>query len=82
MDSIETPRLRLIRMHDTEPSSFHVRWLHQLWSDPVVQSWRYASPFLFLLSRGPGTGCVEEQVLTTWLRAIVFSPKLSHKTLW
>jgi hypothetical protein len=44
MDQIESPRLRLVRMHDTSANSQHVQWLHQLWSDPLVQQWRYTSP--------------------------------------
>ncbi|KAJ4987616.1 hypothetical protein SVAN01_06929 [Stagonosporopsis vannaccii] len=39
--TIDTPRLRLVRLTNTEPGSRHVQWFHENWSDPVATGWRY-----------------------------------------
>ncbi|KAF2628902.1 hypothetical protein BU25DRAFT_389798 [Macroventuria anomochaeta] len=37
--TITTARLHLIRLTDTSPSSQHVRWFHENWSDPIATGW-------------------------------------------
>ncbi|KAJ4292790.1 hypothetical protein N0V90_009453 [Kalmusia sp. IMI 367209] len=37
--TIETSRLRLIRITDTALSSDHLKWFHENWSDPIATSW-------------------------------------------
>ncbi|KAF2017612.1 hypothetical protein BU24DRAFT_420650 [Aaosphaeria arxii CBS 175.79] len=36
---IETPRLILLRLTDTEEGSQHLQWFHEWWTDPVATSW-------------------------------------------
>jgi RimJ/RimL family protein N-acetyltransferase len=40
--TIETPRLRLIHIEDTDIDSQHLQWFHQLWSDETITAWRYS----------------------------------------
>jgi len=41
MDSIiETPRLRLTRLTDTDLDSDHLKWYHELVTDDGATSWR------------------------------------------
>ncbi|KAF2662648.1 acyl-CoA N-acyltransferase [Lophiostoma macrostomum CBS 122681] len=36
---IETPRLRLTRLTNTDLGSLHLAWFHKHWSDPVSTAW-------------------------------------------
>lgn len=50
MDStLETPRLRLIRLTDTSDNSQHLQWFHQLWNDDATTAWRCAATPFYLI---------------------------------
>jgi hypothetical protein len=48
--TIDTPRLRLTRLTNSDIDSEHLKWFHEFWTDDAATTWRYGILFRPVLS--------------------------------